>query len=771
MSRTTLFLFLLWQVLSSAQAQNTYQYIWSEELYFNPYSDIIADNTGSIYVTTLHLNSGGIFMGKHSAQGIYQQGTTVAFPPYFSYLPTAINHFNDNSICLIVPLDTNAQMRRIGIIHFDNNLQVNWTKLTPIDHRYLYTTMSLLYEATNEIWFAAPRRRTPNIKEIDVFSITETGNLSQQHSYQIPIFSQEYSHLDVVSGLQQTSDGNFIILASGTKDINNSVPTTVLLKITPQGEVIWSKTFNENAATNKMTYHKLVPNNDGGYLLVGNYQNDIIMTQLDSQGNVLWTKLYDYAANSYVLSLLKRSANNDGYIGLFSGGVTSITPSHWSIACFDEQGTICWQKTYEQNLSIKDFLVQPDGYAFLGSLTEYFEDTNGFPQYNRTIMLSKVDLNGDLFIDCLPAEESTMQLMTPPNIVSVDLEVNHVVNNVSLITPSNQVVASYDVTTIPHECPPPIALFQLSDTLLCPNSPYNCIAATDSSLNNPNEWLWLMPGASPDTYSGINPPAFCYDDAGIYTISLIVSNNYDSDTTSYTIEVSNLYCIPPTADFYLEQSQLCTHSCIAPINLLPDESLSYVWYANGASPDTYNGINPPAFCYDEVGTYTIRLVASNNTDSVVVTKNIVVADSSQVQIEQDMCMGSTYIWNDTTIVTAGSYIQVLTSEGGCDSTVTVNLRFISCDLEHLFPNAFSPDGNQINDLFRPITSYASLSWQVYNRWGEKVFEAKDSSQAWDGTCKGEPCPIGVYVWAVQYQITENGNTQAFTKQGNVTLIR
>lgn len=769
MSRTTLFLFLLWQVLSSAQAQNTYQYIWSEEL--NPHSRIIADNTGSIYVTASpHLV--GIFMGKLNAQGIYQQGTTVAFPPYYP-LSSSISHFNDNSICLIVSLDTNASMRRIGIIHFDNNLQVNWTKLTPIDSNYILspTPHPLLYEATNEIWFAAPSLQIPNIEEIDVFAITETGNLSQQHSYQIPIFSQEYSHLDVVSGLQQTSDGNFIILASGAKDINNtiSVPITVLLKITPQGEVIWSKTFNENAATNKMTYHKLVPNNDGGYLLVGNYQNDIIMTQLDSQGNVLWTKLYDYAANNFLLSSLKRSANNDSYIGFFRyfGG----TDSHWSIACFDEQGTICWQKTYEQNLWMNDFLVQPDGYAFLGELIEYVEDTNGFLQYNSTTMLSKVDLNGDLFIDCLPAEESTMQLMTPPDIVSVDLEVNHVINNVSLITPSNQVVASYDVTTIPHECPPPIALFQLSDTLLCPNSPYNCIAATDSSLNNPNEWLWLMPGASPDTYSGINPPAFCYEDAGIYTISLIVSNNYGSDTTSYTIEVSNLYCIPPTADFYLEQSQLCTQSCIAPINLLPDESLSYVWYANGASPDTYNGINPPAFCYDDAGTYTIRLVASNNTDSVVVTKNIVVSDSSQVQIDRDMCMGSTYIWNDTTIVTAGSYIQVLTSEGGCDSTVTVNLRFISCDLEHLFPNAFSPDGNQINDLFRPITSYASLSWQVYNRWGEKVFEAKDSSQSWDGTCKGEHCPIGVYVWVAQYQITENGNTQAFTKQGNVTLIR
>ncbi len=329
--------------------------------------------------------------------------------------------------------------------------------------------------------------------------------------------------------------------------------------------------------------------------------------------------------------------------------------------------------------------------------------------------------------------------------------------------------ASYNIEVSDLYCPPLTADFSLDQTQLCINS---CTTPVNLLPDGQLSYMWYANGASPDTYSGINPPEFCYGSAGIYTISLVVSNSYGSDTASYNIEVSDLYCPPPPiADFSLDQTQLCINSCTTPVNLLPDEQLSYMWYANGASPNTYSGINPPEFCYNNAGIYTIRLVASNNTDSVVIEKNVVVAGNSNIQISREACLGSSYIWNDTTMVTDGYYTQILANQFGCDSIVTINLHFTTCGLKPLIPTAFSPNGDQINDLFYIFTENNVIALQIYNRWGECVFDANDINQAWDGTYKEKPCPMGVYVWVAKYQVTENGIATTITDRGNVTLIR
>ncbi|MBC7554652.1 MAG: gliding motility-associated C-terminal domain-containing protein, partial [Taibaiella sp.] len=59
-------------------------------------------------------------------------------------------------------------------------------------------------------------------------------------------------------------------------------------------------------------------------------------------------------------------------------------------------------------------------------------------------------------------------------------------------------------------------------------------------------------------------------------------------------------------------------------------------------------------------------------------------------------------------------------------------------------------------------------FRVYNRWGQVVFETKSISEGWDGNFKGEPQPLGVYVYEVQ-AVTNAGTL--FNKHGNVTLLR
>jgi gliding motility-associated-like protein len=129
------------------------------------------------------------------------------------------------------------------------------------------------------------------------------------------------------------------------------------------------------------------------------------------------------------------------------------------------------------------------------------------------------------------------------------------------------------------------------------------------------------------------------------------------------------------------------------------------------------------------------------------------------------------IWED--IQDTGDYklqLYAQTVEGCWDSTesyfkVYPVFRFF-------IPNAFSPNGNGVNEYFGPKGKYfedKSYSFQIYTRWGEQVFETTDFGTQWDGRHQknGELQPIGVYAWVIE--VTDlNGNIEKFS--GFVTLI-
>jgi gliding motility-associated-like protein len=86
------------------------------------------------------------------------------------------------------------------------------------------------------------------------------------------------------------------------------------------------------------------------------------------------------------------------------------------------------------------------------------------------------------------------------------------------------------------------------------------------------------------------------------------------------------------------------------------------------------------------------------------------------------------------------------------------------------PNAFTPNGDGINDEFSVFgTSLASVGMKIFNRWGEKVFDSGDSQWAsWDGNYKGTAQPPGVYTYYVQL-VHLDGSQES--REGTVTLIR
>jgi gliding motility-associated-like protein len=111
-----------------------------------------------------------------------------------------------------------------------------------------------------------------------------------------------------------------------------------------------------------------------------------------------------------------------------------------------------------------------------------------------------------------------------------------------------------------------------------------------------------------------------------------------------------------------------------------------------------------------------------------------------------------------------------TSEYGCLNYDTVTVK-VEVKTLLLVPNAFTPNQDGLNDVFRIIKTLniaEVLDVFVFNRWGQKVFEGQNSTAFWDGTFKGKVQDLGVYVYVIR-AITRDGDE--ITETGNVTLLR
>ena len=91
-----------------------------------------------------------------------------------------------------------------------------------------------------------------------------------------------------------------------------------------------------------------------------------------------------------------------------------------------------------------------------------------------------------------------------------------------------------------------------------------------------------------------------------------------------------------------------------------------------------------------------------------------------------------------------------------------------CILE--FPNAFTPNGDNHDDLFRPVYNgvFSDYKLNVYNRWGQIVYTSNDITAGWDGLLDGTKAEMGTYFFYCTFKCPAKGNIQL---KGDVTLIR
>lgn len=341
----------------------------------------------------------------------------------------------------------------------------------------------------------------------------------------------------------------------------------------------------------------------------------------------------------------------------------------------------------------------------------------------------------------------------------------------------------YFIVVYPEE--PYRVSFQAA-TWACQDIPLQCNNTSDAPFDH---WEWFFGDQhKAESYS----PLHIYKDPGQYTIMLTGSIKGKCADTSYrevtidappespVIEKSRpVVCAGEHMDFSTSQ-----HATI----------MNFKWtFSDGRYQEGQAATVRHA--YDEAGTRMVTLAAYPRACPVMFVRDtVLVSPLPQVDLGPDttICLqahpfllrnrftdpasADRYLWNTGLstehiwIREPGIYGLRVSNEQGCTGSAIVRIDK-GCYID--IPNAFTPDGDGINDYFFPrqllSQGVAQFHMQVQNRWGQVLFESTlPEGRGWDGRFNGIEQPAGVYIYRIILGV--KGTLQE-RYEGNITLIR
>lgn len=171
----------------------------------------------------------------------------------------------------------------------------------------------------------------------------------------------------------------------------------------------------------------------------------------------------------------------------------------------------------------------------------------------------------------------------------------------------------------------------------------------------------------------------------------------------------------------------------------------------------------------ESGTFMDTLRPAAGCDTLLTT-HLLVEGPPVLHTDTSICPGDKVFAAGSWQTTAGTYYDTLHVNGECDTVIETTVIIMENCLVFSMPSAFSPNGDGVNDVFKPVGSgIMDYSMQVFDRWGQLIFTSDDPAVGWDGTARGSPAPGGTYTWIVRYSGGEGSGTQKL--QGTVSIVR
>jgi gliding motility-associated-like protein len=139
-----------------------------------------------------------------------------------------------------------------------------------------------------------------------------------------------------------------------------------------------------------------------------------------------------------------------------------------------------------------------------------------------------------------------------------------------------------------------------------------------------------------------------------------------------------------------------------------------------------------------------------------------------------------YIWNTTTPIqttatasslVAGTYNVLVMDATGCTGSALAELRGDDTCCDVSVPNAFTPNGDGLNDVFRLISGadITLLNFAILDRWGNRTFQTNTPTTSWNGRINNIDAEGGSYYWVITYVC--NSTQETITLSGDVMLIR
>jgi len=316
----------------------------------------------------------------------------------------------------------------------------------------------------------------------------------------------------------------------------------------------------------------------------------------------------------------------------------------------------------------------------------------------------------------------------------------------------------------------PIADFKLPKGVCLPDG---ALTVTNTSANA-KDYLWSFGDGATSTEA---TPAHVYPAKGSYKINLVATSSFGCvDDTTQTFRS---FYDKPIAAFTVSPDTLCQGTD----NEFTDESFAvnstiaaWAWdFGDGSTSDSRH----PVKRFSSPGDYHVTLVVTSSagciadpaTSSVKVYLQPVVDAGPSFTVSQGTPLvleatandadNLTFLWTPADGLSAATtlrpslyanedmvYTLTAKGEGGCTASDETTVKVFK---QVKVPNAFSPNGDHINDtwVITNLNEYAGCTVEVYNRYGQLVYQSTGYGTAWDGTYNGQPLPLATYYYVIR----------------------
>ncbi len=276
--------------------------------------------------------------------------------------------------------------------------------------------------------------------------------------------------------------------------------------------------------------------------------------------------------------------------------------------------------------------------------------------------------------------------------------------------------------------------------------------------------------------------------------SCATNNPANSDTITITTSSSLVAAVTVSANHAL----ICPATVVTFTAVPANEGAApvYEWLVNGSMVQQGNspvfttntlqaGQTVECLLTSSLGCVTQQTVSSAplilsqaQSPSVILTDKDFICTGTTAPLDAGAGFAS-YAWHDgttdrfNTIGPEGLYWVMVTDSLGCTGSDSVPVK--RCSGNIFVPNAFTPNGDGHDDVFRVFASpddITSFNMQIFSRWGELIFESNNLQPGWDGMKAGAWCPPDSFIWLIRYKLAASGTAdETITQTGTLELVR